>query len=76
MKTLCLILLLGLSMPSCSMWKKEGQQTRTYTKYLKKMKKNRERDRKRANEVRQRAEMPVLRSSPPPEVNVQTSESQ
>ena len=54
------------------MFKKEGRQDRTYTKYLKKMKANRERDRKRSNEIRQRAEMPVLRSSPPPEVNVET----
>jgi hypothetical protein len=76
MKSLCLILFLALSMPGCSMFKKEGQQDRTYTKYLKKMKAQRERDRKRSNEIRQRAEMPVLRSSPPPEISVQTSEGE
>lgn len=58
------------------MFKKEGRQDRTYTKYLKKMKKQRERDRQRSNEIRQRAEMPTLRSSPPPEVTIQTSEGQ
>ena len=55
---------------------KEGQQDRTYKKYLKKMKAQRERDRKRSNEIRQRAEMPTLRSTPPPEISVQTSESE
>ena len=59
------------------MFKKEGRQDRTYTKYLKKMKAQRERDRKRANEIRQRAAMPTLRQEPsPPEINVQTSESE
>ena len=76
MKSLCLVLLLAVSMPGCSMFKKEGRQDRTYTKYLKKMKAQRERDRKRSNEIRQRAEMPTLRSSPPPEVTIQTSEGQ
>ena len=76
MKSLCLILFLAVSMPGCSMFKKEGQQDRTYTKYLKKMKAQRERDRKRSNEIRQRAEMPTLRSSPPPEISVQTSEGE
>ena len=76
MKSLCLILFLAVSIPGCSMFKKEGRQDRTYTKYLKKMKAQRERDRKRSNEIRQRAEMPTLRSSPPPEINVQTSEGE
>lgn len=60
------------------MFKKEGRQDRTYTKYLKKMKKQRERDRQRSNEIRQRAEMPTLRQQQPspPEIHVQTSESQ
>lgn len=76
MKSLCLILFLAVSMPGCSMFKKEGRQDRTYTKYLKKMKAQRERDRKRSNEIRQRAEMPTLRSTPPPEIRVQTSEGE
>ena len=76
MRSLCLILFLAVTMPGCSMFKKEGQQDRTYTKYLKKMKAQRERDRKRSNEIRQRAEMPTLRSTPPPEISVQTSEGE
>lgn len=77
MKSLCLVILLAVSMPGCSMFKKEGRQDRTYTKYLKKMKANRERDRKRSNQIRQRAEMPTLRQQPsPPEINIQTSEGQ
>ena len=78
MKLLCLILFLAVSMPGCSMFKKEGRQDRTYTKYLKKMKAQRERDRKRSTEIRQRAAMPTLRQQEPspPEINVQTSESQ
>ena len=76
MKSLCLILFLAVSLPGCSMFRKEGQPDRTYTKYLKKMKAQRERDRARSNEIRQRAAMPTLRSSPPPEISVQTSESE
>lgn len=58
------------------MFKKEGEQDRTYSKYLRKMKAERERDRKRSNEIRQRAEMPTLRSTTTPEITVQTSESE
>lgn len=76
MKSLCLILLLAVSVPGCSMFKKEGRHDRTYTKYLKKMKAQRERDRKRSHEIQQRAAMPTLRSSPPPEISVQTSEGE
>ena len=76
MKSLCLVLLLAVSLSGCSMFKKEGRQDRTYTKYLKKMKAQRERDRQRSNEIRQRAEMPTLRSTPAPEINIQTSEDE
>ena len=78
MKSLCLILFLAVSMPGCSMFKKEGQQDRTYTRYLKKMQKNRDRERKRSNEIRQRAAMPTLRQQQPspPEISIQTSESE
>ena len=78
MKSLCLVLLLAVSMPGCSMFKKEGQQDRTYSKYVKKMKAQRERDRKRSNEIRQRAAMPTLRQQEPspPEISIQTSESE
>ena len=75
MKTLCLILFLGLSMPGCSMFGKRDGQSREYRRYLKKMKITRERER---HKIRQRAEMPTLRNSQPspPETNVQVSESQ
>ena len=75
MKSLCLVLFLGLSMPGCSMFSKGDGQSREYKRYLKKMKLARERER---NQIRQRAEMPTLRDPTPsaPEVNVQVSESQ
>jgi hypothetical protein len=74
-KSLCLILLLALSMSSCSMFGKGDGQSRSYRKYLKKMKVTRERQRKT---IQQRAEMPTLRDSPlsPAEETVQVSESQ
>ena len=75
MKSLCLVLLLALSMPACSMFDKGDGQSRAYRKYLKKMKVAREKQRQ---QIRQRAEMPTLRAQQPspPEVSVQTSESQ
>ena len=45
MKSLCLVLLLGLSMPGCSMFDKNARQERAYHKYVKKMKTARERQR-------------------------------
>jgi hypothetical protein len=78
MRSLCLVLFLAVSMPGCSIFKKEARQDRTYTKYVKKMKAQRERDRKRSSKIRQRAEMPTLRQQQPspPEVHVETSENQ
>jgi hypothetical protein len=75
MKSLCLILLLGLSMPGCSMFKKSGQQSRAYTKYLKQAKGSRDKQR---HAIRQRAEMPSLRNPPPSPLqeNVRTSEGE
>ena len=73
-KTLCLILLLGLSIPGCSMFDKNARRERAYSKYVKKMKTGRERQRSRI--IRQRAEIPSLRPPPPVQENVQTSESQ
>jgi hypothetical protein len=72
MKSLCLILLLGLSMPGCSMFTKRGRQERAYSKYLKHA--TTTRARRPARVIQERAEMPSLRSQPPQE-NVQ-SESQ
>jgi hypothetical protein len=75
MKLLCLVLLLGLSMPGCSMLSKSSRQERAYSKYIKKMSSSR--DRQRSREIKQRAEMPKLRPSPSaPEENIQVSESQ
>lgn len=74
MKSLCLVLLLGLSLPGCSMFSKSGRQERAYNKYLKHVKSGRERQRSRV--IHQRAEMPSLRSAPPLQQNVETSESQ
>ena len=78
MKSLCLILFLAVSMPGCSMFNKEAKKDRTYTRYVKKMKAQRERDRKRSNEIRQRAAMPTLRQQEPspPEISIQTSEGE
>lgn len=72
MKSLCLVLLLAVGIPGCSMFSKGDGQTREYRRYLKKMKVTRERER---HKIRQRAEMPTLRNPPPspPEVNVETS---
>ena len=74
MKLLSLVLLLGLSMPACSMLTKSGRQERAYTKYVRKMSSSR--DKQRSKIIQQRAEVPTLRSSPPPEENVQVAESQ
>ena len=63
-------------MPGCSMFDKNARQERAYHKYVKKMKAGRERQRSRI--IRQRAEMPSLRSQQPSPVqeNVQISEGQ
>lgn len=75
-KSLCLVLLLGLSIPGCSMFNKSARQERAYSRYVKKSKAAR--DRQRSRTIRQRAEMPSLRNQQPSPVqeNVQTSESQ
>jgi hypothetical protein len=65
MKFLCLILLLGLSMPSCSRFTKSGRMDRAYYKQLKQVKTAKEKRRKELIK-HQRAEMPSLRNSPPP----------
>jgi len=74
MKLLSLVLLLGLSMPACSMLTKSGRQERAYAKYVRNMSSSR--DKQRSKVIQQRAEVPTLRSSPPPEETVQVSESE
>ena len=56
------------------MFDKNARRERAYSKYVKKMKTGRERQRSRI--IRQRAEIPSLRPPPPVQENVQTSESQ
>ena len=74
MKLLSLVLLLGLSMPACSMFTKSGRQERAYSKYVRNMSSSR--DKQRSKIIQQRAEVPTLRASPPPEENIQVSESE
>jgi hypothetical protein len=69
MKALCVVLLLGLSMPGCSMFTKSGRMDRAYYKQLKQVRVAREKQRKRM--IQKRAEMPALRTPPPLEQNVQ-----
>jgi hypothetical protein len=65
MKSLCLILLLAVSVPGCSRFTKSGRMDRAYYKQLKQAKIAREKRRKNLIQ-HQRAEMPSLRNSPPP----------
>ena len=77
MKSLCLVLLLALSAPGCSMFSKSSREARAYSKYVKKQ--SAVRDRQRSRIIRQRAEMPSLRTQPTPgpvQESVQTSEGQ
>jgi hypothetical protein len=64
-RSLCLVLLLGLAMPGCSRFTKSGQMDRAYYKQLKQVKATREKRRKQMM-IKQRAEMPSLRNTPPP----------
>jgi hypothetical protein len=76
MKSLCLVLLVALGVPGCSMMTKSGRQERAYSKYVRKM--SGSRDKQRLREIKQRAEMPKLRPAPvsEPVENVTISESQ
>jgi uncharacterized protein YceK len=60
MKTLCLILILGMSMPGCSMLSAKNRAERAYNKQLKEIRLAREKRQKRLIE-HQRATMPTLR---------------
>ncbi len=76
MKSLCLtlVVVLGLSMPGCSMFTKSGRQDRAYYKQLKQVKNARER--RRESMIRQRAEMPSLRNPPPSQQDSPPPENQ
>jgi hypothetical protein len=65
MKVLCVVLLLGLSVPGCSTFSKSARAERAYSRYLKKATAAREKRRKQLIH-HQRAEMPSLRNTPPP----------
>jgi hypothetical protein len=69
MKALCVVLLLGLSMPGCSTFSKSSRQQRAYNKYVQKMSSNRQRQRIKV--IKQRSKMPELPSLPPAQKNVQ-----
>lgn len=74
-KWLLPLLFLGLSLPGCSRFSKSGRQERAYSKYVRKMSANR--DKQQLREIRQRAEMPKLRPTPSePVENIQVSESE
>jgi hypothetical protein len=65
MRTLCLALLLALSLPGCSRFTSSGRMDRAYYKQLKQVNKQRE---KRRKELigQQRTEMKKLQETPPP----------
>ena len=73
MKSLCLVLILAVSMAGCSMFSKSGRQDRAYRNYVRKMQTSR--DRQRSRTIQQRANLPELRPTPGPEIT-QTSEEQ
>jgi hypothetical protein len=78
MKSLCLVLLVAMSVPGCSRFTKTGRMDRAYYKQMKQVKVAREKHRKMLVE-HQRAQMPPPQNSPPslPQTTVQTtSESQ
>jgi hypothetical protein len=70
MKLLCLVLLLGLAMPGCSMFTKTGRIDRAYYKQLKQVKAEREKRRKQT--IQRRATIVSPHTLPPLEQNVQT----
>ena len=63
MKSLCVVLLLGLCMPGCSMFTKSGRMDRAYYKQLKQVKVARVKQRKRV--IQKQAKVPKPDSLPP-----------
>jgi hypothetical protein len=78
MKFLCLVLLLAVIAPGCSIFSsKSDRERRAYSKYVKKQSAGR--DRQRSKIIQQRAEPPSLRTQPTPgpvQESIQTSEGQ
>ncbi len=63
MKSLCLVLLIGMSMPGCSMFTKSGRMDRAYYKQLKQVRVAREKQRKRT--IQKQVKMPKQNTLPP-----------
>ncbi|MFL6519888.1 MAG: hypothetical protein ACJ8NS_06680 [Chthoniobacterales bacterium] len=78
MKTICLVLLLALGSTGCSTFSKSARDQRAYRKYV--MQNQAARDKRRKAVIEhQRAEMPSLRTMPPPsepQTTVSTSPDQ
>lgn len=70
MKSLCVVLLLGLCMPGCSMFTKSGRMDRAYYKQLKQVKVARVKQRKRV--IKTQAKVPKQDSLPPLGQDVQS----
>ncbi|MDP9098022.1 MAG: hypothetical protein M3N48_03390 [Verrucomicrobiota bacterium] len=70
MKSLCVVLLLGLSIPGCSMFTKSGRMDRAYYKQLKQVRVAREKQRKRV--IQKQTRLPSADKPPPLEQNVPT----
>jgi hypothetical protein len=69
MKSLCVVLLLGLCVPGCSMFTKSGRMDRAYYKQLKQVKVARVKQRKRV--IQKQITLPSADKPPPLEQNVQ-----
>ena len=74
MKTLCLVLLLALSVPGCSRFTKTGRIDRAYYKQLKQVKVAREKRREQMIERQRAMTIPPSKDSPPP-LDIQTVEA-
>lgn len=72
MKTLCLVLLLAVSVPGCARFSKSARAERAYAKHLQKATVAREKNRKKM--TRQSAQMRSLRNPAPPPVQQETVE--
>ena len=70
MQALCVVFLLGLSMPGCSTFTKSGRMDRYYYNQLKQARVAREKQRKRM--IQKQAKMPKQNELPPLGQDVQT----
>ena len=63
MKSLCVVLLLALGMPGCSMFTKSGRMDRAYYKQLKQVRASRVKERQRM--IKKQAKIPSQNTLPP-----------